>query len=127
MRPNRAVNNWSISTLLSTGPTLNNSCSVKYFPWYRYAKELPPAGRGSEGGVPAVLIWGMVTSVDFEGGSSLEEMPEPHLLSCMLYLLLERAELKLQCESAANAQLMAALPEQLWVTVGTRGGCKSAK
>lgn len=65
MRPNRAVNNRSISTLLSTGPALNNSYSVKYFPRYRYAKELPPAGEGGEGGVPVVLIWGMVTSVDF--------------------------------------------------------------
>lgn len=31
-RPRRAVNNWSISSLLSTGPTLNNSYDVKYFP-----------------------------------------------------------------------------------------------
>lgn len=65
MRPYRAVNNWSISSLLSTGPALNNSYSVKYFPWYRYAKELPPAGGGGEGGVPVVLIWGMVTGMNF--------------------------------------------------------------
>lgn len=59
------MNNGSISTLLSTGPALNNSYSVKYFPRYRYAKELPPAGVGGEGGVPVVLIWGMVMCIDF--------------------------------------------------------------
>lgn len=32
LRPRRAVNNRSISSLLSTGPALNNSYDVKYFP-----------------------------------------------------------------------------------------------
>lgn len=46
------MNNHSVYALLSTGPALNNSYSVKYFSRNRYAKELPAAGEGGEGVSP---------------------------------------------------------------------------
>lgn len=46
------MNNHSVSALLSTGPALNNSYSVKYFSRNGYAKELLAAGEGGEGVSP---------------------------------------------------------------------------
>lgn len=70
------MNNRSVSTLLSAGPALNNSYSVKYFSRNRYAKELPAAGKGGEGGVPEVLIWENGDKGRFPKLSSLQWMRE---------------------------------------------------